>query len=120
VGTRVWGPLREGQKEYELGQVIKLKGNDVAVERLADRSIVTVALSKARFGTVSKDTKILARCAHAIKPEPAVIDKVNFPKKGDPVVTYTCLNKDGSRSDTTRDDQLGAVRANPADLPARR
>lgn len=116
IGTRVWGPLREGQKELELGTVIKTKGNDVAVERLSDRTIIEVPRSQVRFGTVNKGTKVLARCVHPIKPEPAVIESVTFPPKGDPVVSYSCAGASAQK----RDDQLGALRAKAADLPARK
>ena len=115
VGTRVWGPLRKGQKELELGSVIKLKGAKVAVERLSDRNIVEVPLRQVRFGTISKGTKILARCRHPIKLEAAVIAKVKFPAKGDPTVKYTC-----AEGGEKRDDQLGSVRAKSGDLPARK
>jgi hypothetical protein len=118
VGTRVWGPLRKGQSELELGQVIKLKGNAVAVERLSDRSIITVPRHKVRFGTIGKGIRILARCDDTLKVKPAVIVKVKFPMKGDPIVTYTCKKPDGS--DDKREDQLGAVRAKSAQLPRRR
>ncbi len=116
IGTRVWGPLREGQKELELGTVIKTKDQTVAVERLADRTIVEVPRSQVRFGSVDKGTKVLARCVHPIKLEPAIIESVKFPPKGDPVVTYSCVAAPGDK----RDDQLGAVRAKATDLPARK
>ena len=114
IGTRVWGPLRKGQQEFELGRVIDVRGSDVAVERMADRAIVTVSRGKVRFGTISPGTKILASCAHPIKLEPAVIERVKFPLKGDPIVHYRCAGGD------KRNDQLGAVRAKSSELPGRR
>ncbi len=119
VGARVWGPLREGQKEWELGKVMEVKGNDLAVQRIADFAIITVARSAVRFGTVSAGTKVLARCDHPLNLEPAVIDKVSLPKSGDPVATLTCL-EGGKRSSLTRQEQLGALRSKPEWLPPRR
>lgn len=119
IGTRVWGPLREGQSDWELGKVIQVKGSDLAVERIADLAITTIARSKVRFGTVQKGTKVLARCNHPLNLEPAVIDKVAFPKRGDPVATITCLDAQGGRSSLTRQEQLGALRGKAAWLPAR-
>lgn len=115
IGTRVWGPLRKGEKEWELGKVIQVKGSDVAVERIADRAIVTIARSKIRFGTTSKGTKVLARCDHPLKLEEAVIDKVKFPKRGDPVATITC-----KASGKSRQELLGALRGKSSWLPARK
>lgn len=119
IGTRVWGPLREGQSDWELGQVIRVKGSDVAVERIADLAIMTIARSKIRFGTVSKGQKVLARCSHPLNLETAVIDKVAFPKRGDPIATITCLDDKGGRTSLTRQEQLGALRGKAAWLPAR-
>ncbi len=120
IGARVWGPFRKGEKDWELGKVIDVKGSDLAVERVSDRAIITVARRLVRFGTTTKGTKVLSRCHHPLKLEPAVIDKVRFPKRGDPVATVTCLEKDGSRSSLTRKEQLGALRSRAAWLPARK
>ena len=84
IGTRVWGPLRKGEKEWEIGKVINIRGKDVAVKRFADGGIETVARSKIRFGTIKKGTKILSRCSHPLHFETAVIDKVVFPRRADP------------------------------------
>jgi hypothetical protein len=115
IGTRVWGSLRKGESDWELGKVIQIKGSNVAVERISDRSIVTVARSAIRFGTVSKGTKVLARCDHPLKLEEAVIEKVTFPKVGDPVATISC-----GKNSKTRKEQLGALRSKSSWLPARK
>ena len=121
IGTRVWGPLRKGQTTFELGKIIKTKGTDVAVERMADRTIITIARSKIRFGTISKGTKVLAMCDKSkLTPSEAVIEKVTKPKLGgDPVVTVGCLDAAGNPA-ASRDEQLGALRSKPAWLPPRR
>ncbi len=120
IGTRVWGLLRDGQKSWELGKVIRVNKGDVAVERIADFSIVTVKRSAIRFGTLTKGTKVFARCKHPLNLEAAVIDKVTFPKKGDAIATVTCLDAKGGRSTLTRKEQIGALRSKPAWLPARK
>lgn len=118
VGTRVWGPLREGETTWELGKVMSVKGSDLGIERIADGAIVTMARSKVRFGTLKKGIKVLARCAHPLNLEPAVIESVEFPKKGDPVATLSCLDKDEKPTATTRKELIGALRSKPAWLPA--
>jgi hypothetical protein len=119
VGTRVWGPLRDGEPTWELGKVMTVKGSDLGVERIADGNIVTLARSKVRFGTLSKGTKVLARCSHPLNLEPAIIESVEFPKRGgDPVATIACLGADGKPTSTTRQELIGALRSKPAWLPA--
>jgi hypothetical protein len=120
IATRVWGPLRKGEKLWELGKVLKVKGSDLAVERIADRVIITIARRKVRFGTIKKGTKVMSRCDHPLNLEPAVIDKVTFPKRGDPIATVTCLGDDGKPSSLTRKEVLGALRSKSSWLPARR
>ena len=121
LGTRVWGPLRKGQDTYELGKVIKVKGGDLAVERMADRTIITIPRGQVRFGTITKGTKVLAMCEKdKLTPTPAVIDEVSFPKLGDPIAKITCLDASGNPGGMSREDQLGALRSKAAWLPPRK
>jgi hypothetical protein len=118
VGTRVWGPLREGQP-WELGIVTMVKGGDVGVERFSDRSIITVARSKIRFGTVTKGTKVLALCS-GVAAKPAIIEEANFRKVGDPLVKVVCLDDAGNPSGSPKEELIGGLRTKPEWLPARK
>lgn len=120
VGTRVWGPLREGQTTYELGKVVAVaSGQDVEVARLADDRKVTLSRLKLRFGTLSKGTKVHALCVHPVKAEPARVVSVKQPPRGQAVVTIECLGPDGNVTQT-KEELIGSLRAEPRELPARR
>jgi len=120
VGTRVWGPLREGEKTYELGQVVGVaSGQDVEVARLADDKRVTLSRLKLRFGTLSKGTKVMALCVHPVKMESALVQRVKQPPRGQAVVTIDCLGPDGKVT-RQKDELIGSLRAEPRELPRRR
>jgi hypothetical protein len=116
-GTRVWGPLREGQP-WELGIVVNVKDANVGVERFSDRSIITVPRAQVRFGTVTKGTKVLAICEGKSGKE-AVIDEATFRKVGDPVVKVSCLDAAG-KPGTPKEQLIGGLRTKPEWLPARK
>jgi hypothetical protein len=119
IGTRVWGPLREGQKLYELGLVVGVKARDVVVERFADKQKVTISRQKVRFGTLDKGTKVKALCVHQVKMESARVQKVKKQPRGGALVTIQCLDPDGKPS-RTKDELIGSVRAEARELPPRR
>lgn len=120
VGTRVWGPLREGQKTYELGKVVGVgTGQDVEVARLADDAKVTLSRLKVRFGTLTKGTEVLALCGQALKMQPARVVSVKQPPRGQAVVAIECLGPDGNVSQK-KDELIGSLRAEPRSLPPRR
>jgi hypothetical protein len=120
IGTRVWGPLREGQKEYEFGVVRAVDGRKVDVERLADGRRSKVDRLKVRFGSTTKGLKVLSRCDHPLKLEPAVLEGVNFAAKGDPVARVRCVGAGGKPAGPVRQTQLGALRSKSEWLPRRR
>jgi hypothetical protein len=120
VGARVWGPLRDGERTHELGNVVDAQGEALQVSRLADLKVVTARRSQVRFGSVPKGMKVLALCQHAAKLTAAVVDAVMEEVKGDPVAELSCLDDQGRPTELKRKVQLGALRANVAALPPRR
>jgi hypothetical protein len=122
VGTRVWGPLREGSQDLELGKAIAVDGNGVQVQRLSDKNVVTLPRARLQFGLTKKDTKVLAMCS-ATSMGAAVIEKVIEPKHeslGDPRAVLRCLDDQGQPSGKTREDPLGALRTKREWLPPSR
>lgn len=123
VGTRVWGPFRKGEKNYELGTVLKVKGAKATVQRMADREEIDVPRSQLRFGLVKKGTKVLGYCQSFTKLEPALVEAAkltNLQHSADPLVTLACLDADGKPTGEKKEGQLGSVRIDPAWLPPRR
>jgi len=123
VGTRVWAPLRKGDKNYELGHVVSVKGGRVTIRRLTDREEVVVSQGQVHFGLVKKGTKVLGFCTKFTKLEPALVESVKLTKyeqQGDPLVTLRCLDADGKPTDKTKEGQLASVRVDPNWLPHRR
>ena len=120
VGTRVWGPLREGQQLWELGMVTKADGDKVTVERYSDRGSIELERGTIRFGSLAAGTKVLTFCSGAVIPQPAIIEEVGFPKSGDPIATVTCLDASGSRTSEKKRELLGTLRGKPDWLPARK
>jgi hypothetical protein len=121
--TRVWAPLRKGEKYYELGYVTAIDGAQVTVRRLSDRQEVSLLRLQVHFGIVKADTKVMAYCRVVDKLEPALIASVketHFEQQGDPLVTLRCLNDDGTISGQNKEGQLASVRMKPAWLPPRR
>jgi hypothetical protein len=122
VGTRVWGALREGSQDLELGKAIAVDGNGVQVQRLSDKNVVTLPRARLQFGLTKKDTKVLAMCS-ATSMGAAVIEKVIEPKHeslGDPRAVLRCLDDQGQPSGKTREDPLGALRTKREWLPPAR
>ena len=123
MGARVWGPLRKGDKNFELGTVIKLAGGKVTVRRMADRGEIELSRGKLHFGLVKKGTKVLGYCRSFTKLEPSLVHAAkltNLQHDADPLVTLACLDEDGARTGAIKEGQLGSVRIDPAWLPARR
>jgi hypothetical protein len=124
VGTRVWAPLRKGQKLLELGTVVEVKGRVFQVKRMADRVMVALPRSRAHFGITAAGTKALGYCSGSLtKLVPVEILKVKEPGLAadrDPLVTAACLSPDGKRSGVTKESQLGSLRMEKGWLPRRR
>ncbi len=121
VGTRVWGPLREGDKNWELGRVVSIKGATAKVRRLSDRVEVDVARLRLRFGVTKKGTKVMGFCTKPGTLEPALIDSVKDVQSElmDPQVTLSCLDADGKPIEGLKEGQLGSVRMPPDWAPGR-
>lgn len=119
VGTRVWGPLRQGESTFELGTVTSAAGDALKVERMADLVVVDMRRGRIRFGVTHKGLKVLTHCSHPTKPQPAIIVTVT-PTSGDPVATVTCLDEAGEPNGVTRREQLAALRTQASWLPPRK
>ncbi|MBM4357176.1 MAG: hypothetical protein FJ096_03615 [Deltaproteobacteria bacterium] len=117
VGTRVWGPLRGAGKEWEIGVVRAVKGEELAIERVSDGKPTTFRRSEVRFGTVRPGTKVLALCVHPVRLEPAEIDEFIPMSAGDPHLVLTCLGPDGARTAEKREVLLGSLRSQAAWIP---
>ncbi len=121
--TRVWAPLRKGEKLYELGYVTALDGPSVTVRRLSDRKEVVLQRIQVHFGILKAETKVMAYCRTIDKLEPALIASVketHFEQQGDPLVTLRCLGDDGKVTGQNKEAQLTSVRMNRGWLPIRR
>lgn len=118
VGTRIWGPLREGQKTLELGTVQATRGSQLVVKRMADLGETTVQRSAVFFGLLAPGTKVLARCDNMLTPEPALIENV-LPgtRGGDPVAQLRCLGAGGEPEGPMRTELIGSLRTRPEWLP---
>ncbi len=118
VGARVWGAFRPGQKAWELGVVVGVKGAELEVERVADRKVVKAQRNAVRFGTVRAGTKVLADCGgKTLHPKPATIDEVVAIGRGDLLAKVTCLDDTGAATGPKQEVQLGSLRAEPRDIP---
>lgn len=113
VGTRVWGALRDGVVEYELGVAtgVSSDGLRVEVKRVGDDVVVTLPRSKLHFGSTRQGTMVLALCG-GIRLSRARIERIQEqPGSGSPLpsVALQCLDGEGS---VVRDYQesLGAIR----------
>jgi hypothetical protein len=114
---RVFGPLREGQKLYQLGFVMSVAGTDLKVKRFSDDQVVTVARNKVRIGRLAKGLKVLTSCPGKIEQVPAKVDHEVPPQpRGTPLVNVVCLNEDGSDG-PAHDEFLGAIAVQPEWLP---
>ncbi len=115
-GTRVWGPLRGGNKIYHLGIVKEVVGTEnVVVRRLSDDEPVTVKLSEIRVGTLMPGLKVMAFCVDQLHPERAKVDKVVTSAGGMPKVKVLC-EKGGKE----RVEVAGALTSEKAWLPPKR
>lgn len=119
VGQRVFGPLREKDKNYYLGVVASVDGDRVSVKRLSDESEVTVSRSSLRSGRLPSGTKVLAYCTNPLKMEPAVVDEEVKKPTGLPLVRIACPGERGAAG-TVREEVLGAIVSKPEWLPRRR
>jgi hypothetical protein len=121
AGTRVWGPLRDGAKEYELGKAVGVDGAKVQVQRLSDRAVVTVPLAQLHFGVTKKGTEVLAMCG-GMQLQMARIESVTETKHeslGDSRAKLSCVDAQGNVT-KTYEDPLGALRIKRTSLPPRR
>jgi hypothetical protein len=113
-GVRVWGPLREGAREYSLGVVTSADPKRAIVRRLADSLEITVDTSLLRLGTVPLGMKVLAYCVDRIHAEPAKVDGTVV--AGDvEKVPVVC-----ERGALAHVEMLSALGADPAWLPPRK
>ena len=119
VGQRVFGPLREKDRNYYLGIVTAVDGNSVSVKRLSDESEVTVPRSSLRSGRLPAGTKVLAYCSNPLKMEPAVVDAEVSQPTGLPLVRIACPAEKGTAG-PVREEVLGAIVSKPEWLPRRR
>lgn len=119
VGTRVWGALREKQKEWELGFVREANGDELSIQRVSDGKMVKARRGEIRFGTLRAGTKMLTLCAHPIHVETASIDETVATASGDARVKLTCLDGQGNKTTLQRDVVLGSLRTRPGWLPPR-
>ncbi len=120
VGTRVWGPLREGEKQLELGTVVSAKGPTVKVRRLADRVEIEIVRARLHFAVTKQGTKVMGFCNKPDALEPALIDSLKdvHSELMDPTVTLSCLDQDGKVLGVLKEGQLGSLRMPPAWIPA--
>ena len=121
IGTLVWGPLRTGDKKYELGKVTGVEGASIQVQRLADRDVMIVARAALHYGVVKKGLKVLAFC-EPTKQQEAVVESVKLVKhetQGDSKATVVCMDDKG-KPGKTHEDAFGALRIKPQWLPRRR
>jgi len=106
VGTRVWAPLRQGEKNYELGTVSALKGQDVVVKRLADDKEITVKRGTLRLARLVPGAKLVAFCQ--AKTQIVTLEEMLPDQR---TVRLVC---DGG---LRKDEVLPGLRARPEDLP---
>ncbi|MCC6527994.1 MAG: hypothetical protein IT373_35435 [Polyangiaceae bacterium] len=109
VGLRVWGPLRKGEANLELGTVVSADETNATVRRLADHQEVTVPRATLRFGLVDPGTRVLAQCKGALAVDPGRIEAV-VETGDDPMVNVTCLDAGGAPTGGTRNGPLGGLR----------
>jgi hypothetical protein len=114
-GVRVWGPLREGAREYSLGVVTSADPKRAIVRRLADSLEITVDTRLLRLGTVPPGMKVLAYCVDRIHAEPAKIDGTIVAQGDVEKVPVVC-----ERGALAHVEMLSALGADPAWLPPRK
>lgn len=108
-GERVWGPLRQGDANWELGVVMEVHGRDFTVQRLADGQNVKLPRGKLRSGRLSPGTRVITFCI--AKDQPAVV--VEVPLAG----RSAKLKCDGGQE---KEEDLASLRSKPELLPATR
>jgi hypothetical protein len=115
VGVRVWGPLRDQEKNFELGTVLSVVGMRCKVRRLADRVEVDIARAKLRFGVTKHGTKVLGLCSKPDALAPSLIESVKDVQSEqlDPQVTLSCLDEQGKPLGVLKDGVLGSLRMPP-------
>lgn len=107
VGTRVWAPLRQGEKNLELGTVSAVKGQDITVKRLADDKEIVVKRPTLRLGRLVPGAKLVAFCQ--AKTQIVTLEEVLPDQR-----TVKLVCEGGLR----KDEVLPGLRARPEDLPA--
>ena len=122
VGTRVWAPLREKEKEplYEIGTVTAIEKGEIKVRRMSDRAEVSISRGKLRFGVVKAGMKLLAMCGGAVKLKPGIVESVRETKyeaQGDPQVKLNCVDEGDKPTGEKREELLGTLRVKPEWLP---
>jgi hypothetical protein len=103
----VWGPLRQGDANWELGVVMDVQGHDITVQRLADGQNVKLPRTKLRSGRLSPGTRVITFCI--AKDQPAVV--VEVPLAG----RSAKLKCDGGQE---KEEDLASLRSKPEILPA--
>jgi hypothetical protein len=119
VGERVWLPTGRNDDLYLLGVVTSVDGEDVTVEKISDGQPSKVKRNDLRSGVLSAGTQVLAFCRDTMNLTSARFESVVAGDARAPRGEITCLAEDGSE-ERKRQEQLGALRAKPAWLPARR
>lgn len=115
VGARVFGPFREGDKNYHLGIVTSVEGAQVTVKRLSDEALVTAPRASLRSGRLAPGIKVFAYCANPLKMETAVIDREVPQESGMPLVRIACPGATPPRNEVP-----GAIVSKAEWLPRRK
>lgn len=119
VGERVWLPTGRDDGLYLLGIVKSVDGENVTVEKISDGLPTTLQRKDLRSGVLAQGTKVLGFCKDTINLTEARFESVVAGDARAPRGEITCLADDGS-DERKRQEQLGALRAKPAWLPARK
>jgi hypothetical protein len=119
VGERVWLPTGRDDGLYLLGIVKSVDEQDVTVEKISDGLPTTLQRTDLRSGVLAAGTKVLAFCRDTINLTEARFESVVGGDARAPRGEITCLAEDGT-DDRKRQEQLGALRAKPTWLPARK
>lgn len=109
VGKPVWGALRQGQKLWELGRVVSLKGSRVQIQRASDHRMVERGRSSLVYGKTKVGMRVMADCGKLAVLQSSTLLQVSRPKQGEPVFSVRC--EEGPQKGKTRRVLYGALRA---------